>query len=86
MLEGICDLLFLEGEKWHLVDFKTDEDSSRRSVQYERQIQRYGHAVSQLNWVTGFVSPAFHMTVRERDHKSHDEIADVSPMHLTGGQ
>jgi ATP-dependent exoDNAse (exonuclease V) beta subunit len=48
ILEGICDLLFLEGERWHVVDFKTDEDSSRRSVQYERQIQWYGHAVSQL--------------------------------------
>lgn len=48
ILEGICALLFLEGEMWHVVDFKTDEDRSRRSVQYERQIQWYGHAVSQL--------------------------------------
>jgi hypothetical protein len=31
-----------------VVDFKTDEDSSRRSAQYERQVQWYGHAVSQL--------------------------------------
>ena len=48
ILEGICDLLFLEGERWHVVDFKTDEDRSRRSAQYERQIQWYGHAVAQL--------------------------------------
>jgi len=48
ILEGICDLLFLEGEMWHVVDFKTEEDSSRRSAQYERQIQWYAHAVSQL--------------------------------------
>ena len=39
ILEGICDLLFLEAERWHVVDFKTDEDGSRRSAQYERQIQ-----------------------------------------------
>ena len=45
ILEGICDLLFLEAERWHVVDFKTDEDTSRRSAQYERQIQWYGHAV-----------------------------------------
>jgi ATP-dependent exoDNAse (exonuclease V) beta subunit len=48
ILEGICDLLFLEAERWHVVDFKTDEDSSRPRAQYERQIQWYGHAVSQL--------------------------------------
>jgi len=48
ILEGICDLLFLEGEMWHVVDFKTDEDGSRRSERYERQIQWYAHAVSQL--------------------------------------
>jgi ATP-dependent exoDNAse (exonuclease V) beta subunit len=48
ILEGICDLLFSEGEMWHVVDFKTDDDNSHRSAQYERQIQWYGHAVSQL--------------------------------------
>ena len=32
----------------HVVDFKTHEDSSRRSVQYERQIHRYSHAVSEV--------------------------------------
>ena len=47
-LEGICDLAFLEGETWNVVDFKTDEDSSSRSGQYERQIQWYGYAISQL--------------------------------------
>jgi ATP-dependent exoDNAse (exonuclease V) beta subunit len=48
ILEGFCDLLFLEGAMWHVIDFKTDEDSTRRSAQYERQIQWYAHAVSQL--------------------------------------
>ena len=48
ILEGICDLLFLEGGIWHVVDFKTDEDTSQRARQYERQIQWYGYAVSQL--------------------------------------
>jgi ATP-dependent exoDNAse (exonuclease V) beta subunit len=48
ILEGVCDLLFLEGETWHVVDFKTDEDRSRHSAQYERQVQWYGHAVSEL--------------------------------------
>ena len=48
ILEGVCDLLFLEGERWHVVDFKTGEDGSHRSAQYERQVQWYGHAVSQL--------------------------------------
>ena len=47
ILEGICDLLFLEAERWHVADFKTD-DISRPRAQYERQIQWYGHAVSQL--------------------------------------
>jgi hypothetical protein len=33
---------------WHVVNFKTDEDTSSRSAQYERQIRWYGYAISQL--------------------------------------
>ncbi len=48
VLEGIIDLLFLDNETWHVVDFKTDEDTPSRSTHYERQIRWYGRAVSQL--------------------------------------
>jgi hypothetical protein len=38
------------------------------------------------DWVAGFVSPVFRMTVRERDHKNHDQNADFAPMHLTASK
>jgi ATP-dependent exoDNAse (exonuclease V) beta subunit len=47
-LEGVVDLVFLENDMWHIIDFKTDEDTPSRSAQYERQIRWYGRAISEL--------------------------------------
>jgi ATP-dependent helicase/nuclease subunit A len=48
LLEGIIDLAFVEDGAWTIVDFKTDADSSIRREQYERQLQWYGYALTQL--------------------------------------
>src|ERR1019366_3781554 len=48
VLEGFIDLAFVENDQWMIVDFKTDADASERQKQYERQLQWYGFALTQL--------------------------------------
>jgi ATP-dependent helicase/nuclease subunit A len=48
MLEGFIDLAFVEQDRWVIVDFKTDADTSERRAQYERQLQWYGFALARL--------------------------------------
>ena len=48
LLEGIIDLAFVENDEWAIVDFKTDADAADRRAQYERQLQWYGFALTQL--------------------------------------
>lgn len=48
MLEGILDLAFVENGRWVIVDFKTDADVLERRTQYERQLQWYGFALTEL--------------------------------------
>jgi ATP-dependent helicase/nuclease subunit A len=45
LLEGVLDLAFLEGDRWVVVDFKSDASGSGR---YERQLQWYLYALSKL--------------------------------------
>lgn len=47
VMEGVIDLMFLEGRTWHIVDFKTGLDHAAWA-QYERQIRWYGHAIAKL--------------------------------------
>ena len=44
LIEGFVDLAFEEGERWTLVDFKTDEEFAR-SAPYRRQVGLYALAV-----------------------------------------
>ena len=48
VLEGFIDLAFVENNQWVIVDFKTDADGSERRQQYQRQLQWYGFALTQL--------------------------------------
>lgn len=48
LLEGIIDLAFLEDGTWTIVDFKTDADLPSRQAQYQRQLQWYVFAMSQI--------------------------------------
>jgi ATP-dependent exoDNAse (exonuclease V) beta subunit len=48
VLEGFIDLAFVENGQWVIVDFKTDADATERRQQYERQLQWYGFALTQL--------------------------------------
>jgi ATP-dependent exoDNAse (exonuclease V) beta subunit len=49
LVEGVIDLLFLEGDTWHILDFKTDVALAPRPAQYERQLRWYATAVSKLS-------------------------------------
>ena len=44
LIEGTIDLAFQEGDRWTLVDFKTDEDF-RSAANYQRQVGLYALAV-----------------------------------------
>jgi ATP-dependent helicase/nuclease subunit A len=44
LIEGVIDLAFEEGERWTLVDFKTDEEF-RSAAPYQRQVGLYALAV-----------------------------------------
>jgi ATP-dependent exoDNAse (exonuclease V) beta subunit len=44
LVEGVIDLAFEEGNRWNLVDFKTDEEFGR-NASYPRQIRLYAFAV-----------------------------------------
>jgi ATP-dependent exoDNAse (exonuclease V) beta subunit len=48
LFEGVIDLLFREGDVWHVVDFKTDNDLEQRRAIYEVQVQWYVWAVQQI--------------------------------------
>jgi ATP-dependent helicase/nuclease subunit A len=48
LLEGVIDLAFVENERWVIVDFKTDAETSEGRAQYERQLQWYGFALSRI--------------------------------------
>jgi len=51
LMEGIIDLAFVENGEWVVVDFKTDTDVSDRRRQYERQLQWYAYALTQLTGI-----------------------------------
>ncbi len=46
-VNGILDLLYKEGDKWHIVDFKTDNTLRAHHI-YEIQLQTYQWMVKQL--------------------------------------
>ncbi|MBI3667038.1 MAG: UvrD-helicase domain-containing protein [Acidobacteria bacterium] len=48
LFEGIIDLTFLENGGWTIVDFKSDADLPARRAGYERQLQWYVLAMSQI--------------------------------------
>jgi ATP-dependent exoDNAse (exonuclease V) beta subunit len=51
LMEGVIDLAFVENGEWVVVDFKTDADVSDRRRQYERQLQWYAYALTQLTGI-----------------------------------
>ena len=48
LLDGTADLAFLEGDKWTVIDYKTDLDPSERREQYHRQMAWYVYALSRI--------------------------------------
>ena len=47
-LEGIIDLAYLEGQRWTILDFKTDADFGPKRLHYERQLRWYALALGRL--------------------------------------
>ena len=50
LVEGVADLVFLEHNKWSVVDFKTDHELSALS-RYRRQVAIYAAAVKERTQV-----------------------------------
>jgi ATP-dependent helicase/nuclease subunit A len=48
ILEGTMDLAFREGDRWVVVDFKTDADLEGEKPRYLRQISWYAHGLERL--------------------------------------
>jgi ATP-dependent exoDNAse (exonuclease V) beta subunit len=49
VVEGIADLVFCEGDRWIVVDFKTDQELAAGLENYRRQLAIYATAVSAAN-------------------------------------
>ncbi len=47
LVEGVLDLAFRRGEKWIIVDFKTDHELADAKAAYEAQVRLYARAVSE---------------------------------------
>jgi len=47
LVEGVLDLAFRRGDKWIVVDFKTDHEIEDAKAQYEAQVRLYARAVSE---------------------------------------
>ncbi len=47
LVEGVLDLAFRRGEKWIIVDFKTDQELADAKAAYEAQVRLYARAVSE---------------------------------------
>ena len=48
ILEGVIDLAFLEGDKWCVVDFKTDTDIESKLHEYSTQVGWYAYAMTEV--------------------------------------
>jgi ATP-dependent exoDNAse (exonuclease V) beta subunit len=47
LIEGVLDLAFRRGDKWVVVDFKTDRELADAQAAYEAQVRLYARAVSE---------------------------------------
>jgi ATP-dependent exoDNAse (exonuclease V) beta subunit len=47
LIEGVLDLAFRRGDKWIVVDFKTDRELADAKAAYEAQVRLYARAVSE---------------------------------------
>ena len=48
----MIDLAFIEDGRWTIVDFKTDADLAELRTQYQRQLQWYAFAMTQMTGVS----------------------------------
>jgi ATP-dependent exoDNAse (exonuclease V) beta subunit len=47
-LEGVMDLVYLDGDTWTVLDFKTDAELASSQSRYERQVQWYAYGLAKL--------------------------------------
>ena len=49
VFEGVIDLAYFDGDRWTVVDFKTDAGLGAKRKAYERQLQWYAHALQVIH-------------------------------------
>lgn len=46
VVSGVVDLMFQDGEVWHIVDYKTDVEQTKLAVSYAHQLKMYERALT----------------------------------------
>lgn len=49
LIEGVADLIFREGDRWIVVDFKTDQELTKELERYRRQVAIYAKTISEAH-------------------------------------
>ena len=48
---GIIDMLYVSGDKWHIIDYKTDRDAAAAPTVHAGQLERYRQALITINGI-----------------------------------
>lgn len=51
LIEGVADLVFPDGDRWIVVDFKTDQELASELERYRRQVSIYAKTISKAHAV-----------------------------------
>ena len=49
LIEGMADLVFREGSRWIVVDFKTDQELASELERYHRQVSIYAKTIREVH-------------------------------------
>jgi ATP-dependent helicase/nuclease subunit A len=49
LIEGVADLVFREGDRWMVVDFKTDQELAKELERYRRQVSIYARTIGEVH-------------------------------------
>ena len=49
VVNGVIDLVYRDGDKWHIIDYKTNREDKDLSLMYEGQLNNYKKAFEKIN-------------------------------------
>lgn len=49
VVNGVIDLVYRDGDKWHIIDYKTNRNDKNLSLMYEGQLADYKKAFEKIN-------------------------------------